>query len=259
MIIYIWFYRWGMVIHGGIDGFSRAIVFLRLALDNKASTAFIPFADACHEFGIPSRIRTDHGLENIDIAAFMIAQRGPNRGSVITGKSVHNQRIERLWRDMFNSCTHVFYHLFYFLERSGHLDMTSEIQLWCLQYVYKPRIQAALGVFKEGWNNHRLGSEHGQTPMQLFVRTVLQQVGQGHRGIDDLFSNDMLNDDVDNYGIDWNGPLPENDQEAIVVPQIACPISQERYRQLEETVNPLSENDGLGISLYLRSLALCAD
>ncbi|CAG2187196.1 unnamed protein product [Mytilus edulis] len=51
---------WGMVIHGGIDGFSRMVTFINLALDNKAATALEPFVRGCQEFGVPSRVRTDH-------------------------------------------------------------------------------------------------------------------------------------------------------------------------------------------------------
>ena len=43
-------------------------------------------------------MRCDHGVENIDVARWMIENQGANRGSVITGSFVHNARIERLWR-----------------------------------------------------------------------------------------------------------------------------------------------------------------
>ncbi len=41
------------------------------------------------------------GGENVDLAHFMVLLRGEGRGSHLTGRSVHNQRIERLWRDVF--------------------------------------------------------------------------------------------------------------------------------------------------------------
>lgn len=38
------------------------------------------------------------------IADYMIRRRGPDRGSVLAGRSVHNQRIERHWLDCRNGC-----------------------------------------------------------------------------------------------------------------------------------------------------------
>ena len=47
--------------------------------NNKAETILTCFQDAVNEFGLPSRIRTDKGLENVGIAQFMIQNRGTNQ------------------------------------------------------------------------------------------------------------------------------------------------------------------------------------
>ncbi|CAI5686488.1 unnamed protein product [Oreochromis niloticus] len=46
--------RWTFVVHGGIDGFSRLIVYLKAATNNKATTVFDGFLSAIRQYGIPS-------------------------------------------------------------------------------------------------------------------------------------------------------------------------------------------------------------
>ena len=85
-----------MVVHGGVDGYSHLIVYLRCSSNSQAETVLQLFTEAVSTYGPPSRVRGDSGGENVQVANF-ISQRGVNRGSYISGWSVHNQRIERMW------------------------------------------------------------------------------------------------------------------------------------------------------------------
>ena len=114
-------------------------------------------------------MRCDKGGENVLIAEYMISHRGTGRGSVITGRSVHNQRVKRLWRDLFHCCVSTFYFLFHTFEAEGILDVDSATDLVALHFVFLPVIQQQVEYFHEGWCNHRLRTEHNYTPHQLFI------------------------------------------------------------------------------------------
>lgn len=163
--------RWRVITHGGIDGFSRLPVYLQVSTNNTSETVFQYFLQAISSYGLPSRIRCDKGGENVKVSEFMLAhpERGPGRGSCIVGKSVHNQRIERLWRDVFNGCICMFYHLFYSLEDNNLLDPTNEVDIFSLHFVFVPRIQHQLNVFRESYCHHRLRSESSKSPYQLWI------------------------------------------------------------------------------------------
>ena len=63
--------RWRFVIHGGIDGHSRTIVLLQCS-DNRAPTVLSLFTRATEAHGLPTRLRTDQGGENVEIWRYMI-------------------------------------------------------------------------------------------------------------------------------------------------------------------------------------------
>ena len=180
MISFYPIFRWRFVIHGGIDGFSRMIVFMECSTNNRASTVCTLFRNAVHTFGLPSRVRSDKCGENADVAWLMLSYplRGPGRGSHIAGWSVHNQRIERLWRDVYTGCTYVFYQLFYHMEESGILDSANEIHIFALHFVYLPRINRRLSVFTSGHNNGPICTERNLTPVQLWLNGLMQLSAQ---------------------------------------------------------------------------------
>lgn len=163
--------RWKFVIHGAIDGFSRLITFLQVSPNNLASTVLKAFKSAVDEFGLPSRIRIDRGGENVLVAQHILGHplRIDQPRTVIIGRSVHNQRIERFWRDLYTGCISFYYFLFYFLEDVGVLNVEDEYDLYALHFVCLPHIQKKLDCFREGWANHSLRTERNRTPLQLWI------------------------------------------------------------------------------------------
>ena len=92
---------WRMVTHGAVDVYSRVVLYLKYT--SRATTVYQLFLVAVQNFILPSRVRSDQGLENVLVARHMIESRGSERHSMLTGSSTHNQRIERLWRDVHSS------------------------------------------------------------------------------------------------------------------------------------------------------------
>ena len=118
---------WKIVIHGAIDGYSRRILYLKGSDNNRAETVFALFCEGVMECGWPSKVGSDKGGENIDVAQAMLVVRGTGRQRHITGSSVHNQRIERLWRDTFWCVGHNYYAVFYELENCGILNANDDL------------------------------------------------------------------------------------------------------------------------------------
>ena len=59
--------RWKYVIHGAVDGYSRVIPFMHCSTNNMAQTVYSLFLKAVSVYGLPQRVRTDGGGENVDV------------------------------------------------------------------------------------------------------------------------------------------------------------------------------------------------
>jgi hypothetical protein len=75
-----------MVIHCIIDGYSRFVLGIRVHNNNQAASVLRLFDDAVAAHGMPSRMRGDHGVENVEVARRMEAVKGVGRGSFIWGR-----------------------------------------------------------------------------------------------------------------------------------------------------------------------------
>ena len=95
----------------GIDGFSRTIVYLHCSTNNFPSTVMASFADAVCKYGVPNQIRSDRGRENVQVWEYMLEQHR-SESAVLVGSSTHNERIERLWRDVYRCVGILFADLF---------------------------------------------------------------------------------------------------------------------------------------------------
>ena len=114
----------------------------------------------------------------------MLRHRGEERRSVLVGSSVHNQRIEHLWRDMHRCVASLYYRFFYYAEHTEGLNTIDNIHIFSLHYVFIPRINHALQEFIGAWNHHGVRTEHGQTPNQLFTSGSLQVRNSGMAALD---------------------------------------------------------------------------
>ncbi|KAJ7315765.1 hypothetical protein DFH08DRAFT_790196 [Mycena albidolilacea] len=107
-------------------------------------------------FGWPSRGRGDFGKDNNEMERLLIAHWGEAHRAYLQGRSLHNIRIERLWRDVRKDTLETYRQIFIYLTDHDLLDMKNSIHCACLFLVYQPRIQASLDRTRDGWNHHKI-------------------------------------------------------------------------------------------------------
>ncbi len=223
--------RWRFVIHGSIDGFSRTIIYVACTDNNRSETVLQLFTDSIRHYGVPNHVRSDHGGENVEVWRYMIAAHNNDYSCVITGSSVHNERIERLWRDVHRCVGSVFSQIFRSLESDGLLDPLNEVDLYCLHLIFLPRINKCISGFVDSWNHHPLSTEGNRTPYQLFFEGMLQTSEQ-------------------ELGTTANVDTSDVEGERVSVPRIKfipCSILKQSF----QTINPLEEAEDNGRGLFV--------
>ncbi|XP_057311502.1 uncharacterized protein LOC130649269 [Hydractinia symbiolongicarpus] len=242
--------RWRIVFHGCIDGYSRLVTFLRCNSNNRSTTVLDLFLEAINKYNVPRRIRTDHGIENIEVARWMLGHFGVASKPVITGLSMHNQRIERLWRDLVIQVVDYFKGIFYFMEQQEMLDPVNDVDLYALHSVFLPRINRACEEFVKQWNNHPLSTEGNRTPYQLWTQGMYMNWHSSDNGLRQIMEE---NENIGTHGVELDGPAPLIDSiNNVNVPEIALNLPD----NFMQNIDPLSEDHNHGINLYIQTREL---
>ena len=57
---------------------------------------------------------------------------------------MHNHIIERMWWDVIQGVLSFYRHLFYHVEALGLLDPDDDLHIFCLHYIFIPRLNSLL-------------------------------------------------------------------------------------------------------------------
>ncbi|KAK7008037.1 hypothetical protein R3P38DRAFT_3593223 [Favolaschia claudopus] len=224
--------RWKLVVHAFIDGKSRFVTGIRVSANNLSGTVLHVFETAVGLHGWPSRVRGDHGVENLKVAELMLEVRGQGRGSYIFGTSVHNIRIERLWVDWTAGVGKKWSDFFYLLEHEEGLDPENTAHLWLLHHLFLDSLNQDAQDWADAWNSHKISVENQpkRSPREMFMFGLLED---GPRGIGNLRFPLPVSENIDvqeiaQWGVDW---------EAQAEPALMNHLSQHNEQDLA-TGNP---------------------
>lgn len=140
-------------------------------------------------------------------------------------RSVHNTRIERLWRDVTASVGKYWKLKFELLEREHGLDINNRSHVWLLHHLYLNAINQDLMEFAERWNAHilRLSDSANRSPRDLFYFDMFTRGFRGDplppRGLPIPLSagedpHPLSNDEISWFGLEGEVPV-EHDGERV--------------------------------------------
>ena len=157
--------RYGLCVHGCIDGFSRRILWLKASSTNND-----PFV-VCKYYvenslllnGIPCIVRADRGTENVCMELMQTLlrsengdQRGLLQSTFLYGRSTSNQRIEAWWSKfcMFGMRTWIDH--FKEMEEFGVIDVSLSLVRECIRFCYLDLLRKELDIIRIKWNTHSI-------------------------------------------------------------------------------------------------------
>jgi hypothetical protein len=139
------------------------------------------------------------------------------------------------------------------LEEDGILDLGNDTDMFCLHYVYVPRINRALEEFRLGWNHHALSTEKNQTPYQRWVTGVISDNFSGYTAVEDI-----RNPDLANYGTDFDisqlSVSEHDDGSTVMLEEPVSPLTKEQMQLLALEIDPFSNSADFGVDIFRQTI-----
>ena len=156
----------GFAIHGCIDGFSRRILWLKVASTNNNPKVIASYFINCFNSvkKVQKVIRADRGTENIYVCGMQRYFRRNDRDLLSTedsfqfGSSTGNQRIESWWSQFRRSKSNWWINYFKDMREQNILDSSNIYHLEAIRFCYLPILETKLNDFVNIWNTHRIRS-----------------------------------------------------------------------------------------------------
>lgn len=175
-----------------------------------------------------------------------------DRASHIVGHSVHNVRIERLWRDVYTKCLDFYYKLFCHMEQHNILDLQNPVHMFSLQYVVAARIQKTLSNWTQAHNMHGIRTENYRTPTQIWFQGSIINGNRDITAVRNIFRpNGNISRQVEQFYEE--NALEELSDIAILLPHLTASLNNAQMANLSSTVEPLRHSHSDVVDRYVET------
>ena len=166
---------------------------------------------------------------------------------VLAGRSVHNTRIERLWREVRRVVGDKYKEIFLEMEANGLLRRELCLDIWCLHCIFLPMIREDLLKLQNIWNYHQCESSSNKSPHEIQIEGQICHPLETHLPInefvDDVFA---IEDTVEPIELGEMKHDEENESEELEEPEeledaeiFRPPIPEEALQWLRDTYIPM--------------------
>lgn len=115
------------------------------------------------------------------------------------------------------------------MERCEILDPLNTLHLFCVHYVFIPKINKALVGFTDGWNSHPMSGCNGKSPFMFFEGVESLEARS-------IIAQDFLSEVDAAYGEEEINEFAR--PRCVNVPKVPNPLTVVDFEQLQAQYNP---------------------